>query len=121
MQPFRQNKVLGPGTGSESTRKGAERPKYVLPRNLVNPFQSLGKGLSAYAHPLSENLFSEYNFLFFSGQYFFKDGGAGNLRGGIFPALTIDAQQIGGKFKKLSRMEEDRSVGHHRPIQGALL
>jgi hypothetical protein len=92
-----------------------------LPRNLVNPFKLVEKGLSAYAHPLSENLFRKYNFLFFSGQYFFKDGGSGKLRGGIFPALTIDAQQIGGKFKKLSRIKEDRSVGHHRPFPGALL
>ena len=55
MLPFRVAKVLGPGNRFGEHEEGGMTPQFFLPRNLVNPFPSLQKGSSAYAHPLIEN------------------------------------------------------------------
>jgi hypothetical protein len=52
IQPFRKNKVLGPGNRFGEHEEGGLSPQIFLPRNLVNPFPGLQKGSAAYAHPL---------------------------------------------------------------------
>ena len=59
MQPFRKNKVLGPGNRFGELEEGGLAPQIFLPRNLVNPSPFLEKGSSAYAHPLIKKLIQE--------------------------------------------------------------
>jgi hypothetical protein len=121
MSPFRGNKVLGPGHWFGEHEEGSFAPQIFFAPKPFNPFPFLQKGSSAYAHPLIKNLFTEYNFPIFRGQYFFGEPGAGKPGDGIFLPLTIDAREINGKLKRLSHTEESRAGGHYRPFQGASL
>ena len=63
-----EHKVVGPGDWFGEHEEGSLAPQIFCPENLVNPFFSLQKGLSAYAHPLSKNLFGKYNLELTAGQ-----------------------------------------------------
>jgi hypothetical protein len=98
-------------------------PQIFLPRNLVNPFPSLQKRSSAYAHPLINNKKIDSKNITCPGapvNNYLGFWGRMTPEWVIIP-ITIDAPEIGGKFITVLRLEEDRYRGDRRPFPGAFL